>query len=118
MKPEDIITITSDTIDLSTFTIDYNNMNTMSGTFNGVTYSDLSSTESNGITLKEGADITIGDRSLLKTLDTIAERLAILETNTKLEKEFEELRNLGDQYRKLEAELKDKMKTWNILSTG
>lgn len=70
-----------------------------------------------GIKMEEGCDIKVGDRSLLKTLDAIYERLAILETNSKLEAEFNELRDLGDQYRKLEADLKEKMVTWSALAS-
>lgn len=70
-----------------------------------------------GIKMEEGCDIKVGDRSLLKTLDAIYERLAILETNSKLEAEFNELRDLGDQYRKLEADLKEKMVTWSVLAS-
>ena len=72
---------------------------------------------STGIEMEEGCDIKVGDRSLLKTLDAISERLAILETNGKLEAEFDELRLLGDRYRKLEAELKEKMVTWDLLAS-
>jgi len=70
-----------------------------------------------GIKMEEGCDIKVGDRSLLKTLDAIYERLAILETNSKFEAEFDELRDLGDQYRKLEADLKEKMVTWSALAS-
>jgi hypothetical protein len=72
---------------------------------------------STGIEMEEGCDIKVGDRSLLKTLDAISERLAILETNGKLEAEFDELRLLGDRYRKLEVELKEKMVTWDLLAS-
>ena len=92
------------------------------GGFNGITYADISTTYKPGVTIEKGnlhlaedADIKIGERSLMKTLDTISERLAILETNSKLEAEFEELRELGDQYRQLEQELKERMVTWELL---
>ena len=115
MKPQDTFTITADTIDLSNIEIDYNGI---TGGYNGITYTDLTA----GIQIKEGNleiadgyDIKIGGRSMLATLDTIAQRLAMLETNKELEQEFEELRALGDQYRKLEAELKQRMQTWDLL---
>jgi len=117
MKPEDTITITADTIDLDSFTIDHN---ALTGGYNGITYTDFS--PKSGIQIKEGDleiadgyDIKIGGRSVLATLDTIAQRLAMLETNKELEQELEELRALGDQYRKLEAELKQRMATWDLL---
>ena len=45
----------------------------------------------------------------------IEERLNILHPNTKLEEEWEELRALGEQYRKLEQHIKDKQATWDKL---
>ena len=110
-------------IDLSD--IDYSmtlDTSTFSGGFNGITYADISNSYNSGVTIQKGnlqlnedADIKIGERSLIKTLDTISERLAILETNSKLEAEFAELRNLGNQYRQLEQELKERMVTWELL---
>lgn len=63
----------------------------------------------------ENADIDINGVSLKQTLLDIQSRLAMLTPNPTLEKEWEELKELGDQYRKLEQEIKDKMKTWDIL---
>ena len=101
---------------LSNYTI------TLDSGFNGITYTDVSNSYNSGVTrqkgnlqLNEDADIKIGERSLIKTLDTISERLAILETNSKLEAEFAELRDLGNQYRQLEQELKERMVTWELL---
>ena len=95
---------------------------TLDSGFNGITYSDISNSYNSGVTIQKGnlqlnedADIKIGERSLIKTLDTISERLAILETNSKLEAEFAELRDLGNQYRQLEQELKERMVTWELL---
>ena len=95
---------------------------TLDSGFNGITYTDVSNCYNSGVTIKQGnlqldenADIKIGERSLIKTLDTISERLAILETNSKLEAEFSELRDLGNQYRQLEQELKERMVTWELL---
>ena len=117
MKPQDTFTITADTIDLTNIEIDHN---ALTGSYNGITYTDFHPKA--GIQIKEGNleiadgyDIKIGGRSVLATLDTIAQRLAMLETNKELEQEFEELRALGDQYRKLEAELKQRMATWDLL---
>ena len=116
-------TYTIGNIDLSD--IDYSitlDTSTFSGGFNGITYSDISNSYNSGVTIQKGnlqlnedADIKIGERSLIKTLDTISERLAILETNSKLEAEFAELRDLGNQYRQLEQELKERMVTWELL---
>jgi len=48
-------------------------------------------------------------------MQRVEQRLAILTPDTRLEEEWEELRALGDQYRKLEKEINDRMKTFNIL---
>ena len=63
----------------------------------------------------EGADIEVNGWSLTDAIQKIEERLNILHPNTKLEAEWEELRALGDQYRKLEQHIKDKQATWDKL---
>lgn len=63
----------------------------------------------------EGADIEINGESMIGMLKKIEERLNILTPNTKLEEEWEELRELGEQYRKLEQHIKDKQSTWDKL---
>jgi len=63
----------------------------------------------------ENADILINGKSLLSTLTHIESRLAILTVCPELENQFEELRQLGDQYRELEKQLQQNMQTWNIL---
>jgi len=62
------------------------------------------------------ADIEINGESLIDMLKAIEQRLNILKPNEELESEWEELKALGDQYRKLEAQIQDKMKTWNAIS--
>jgi hypothetical protein len=62
-----------------------------------------------------GADIEINGESLIGMLRRIEERLNILTPNSKLESEWEELRALGEQYRKLEQYIKDKQATWDRL---
>lgn len=65
----------------------------------------------------DDADIQIGEVSLKKFMEDVSMRLNIMQPNTKLEKDWEELRKLGDQYRQLEKELIEKAKVWNILKT-
>jgi hypothetical protein len=62
------------------------------------------------------ADIEINGESLVDMLKTIEQRLNILCPNPELESEWEELRQLGDAYRKLEDQIQAKMKTWNAIS--
>lgn len=63
----------------------------------------------------ENADIIINGTSLIQTLKHIEDRLNILRPNPKLEAEWDELQELGKQYRKLEAELMEKQRMWEIL---
>jgi hypothetical protein len=63
----------------------------------------------------EGADIEVNGWSLIDAIQKIEERLNILHPNEKLEEEWEELRALGEQYRKLEQHIKDKQATWDKL---
>ena len=62
------------------------------------------------------ADIEVNGESLLGMLKTIERRLNILRPNESLESEWAELKTLGDAYRKLEADIEAKMKTWDIIS--
>jgi hypothetical protein len=125
--------IDSSTIDLSdSYTIDNNMTQTWpsmvytSDTImsSGISGSMLQSNEftnstitinTNGIEMQPGTDIVIGGQSLMKTLDVINERLAILQPNTQLESEWEELKELGERYREMEQDLLEKARVWGIL---
>jgi hypothetical protein len=63
----------------------------------------------------EGADIEINGISLLKTMQEIQSRLNLLQPNTALEAEWEELFELGKKYRALEQQIKEKQATWDKL---
>ena len=63
----------------------------------------------------DDADLIINGKSLVDTLQALEERLNILVPNQELEQEWKELKKLGDKYRKLEAELKEKAKMWTVL---
>lgn len=63
----------------------------------------------------ENADIVINGESLVAMLKRIEERMNILSVNHGLEEEWEELRALGEQYRQLEQQIVEKMKTWDKL---
>jgi len=60
-------------------------------------------------------DIKLNGKSLDETLTRIEERLAILHPNIKLEKKWEKLKELGKQYRALEADILEKEKIIEIL---
>lgn len=62
----------------------------------------------------EGADIEINGVSLMEILQ---ERLNVMIPNPELEKEWNELKELGDQYRALEAKLKEQGEMWAKLKS-
>jgi hypothetical protein len=51
----------------------------------------------------------------MSTPSIIKERLNYLQVNPELEAEWLELKQLGDQYRKLEQHIRDKQATWSRL---
>jgi hypothetical protein len=61
------------------------------------------------------ADVEINGISLLKTMQQIQSRLNLLQPNSALEAEWEELYALGKKYRALEQQIKDKQATWDRL---
>ena len=64
-----------------------------------------------------GADIDINGKSLKNWMEKVEERLNILTPNPELEKEWDELRRLGERYRKLEKKCKEKAEVWNKLKS-
>lgn len=64
----------------------------------------------------EDADIEINGVSLKQTLEDIQQRLAILQPNAELEKEFKELREIRQQYMQLERNLIEKKEMWDTLN--
>jgi hypothetical protein len=63
----------------------------------------------------ENADIEVNGWSLVAAVKRIEARLDLFQPNPELESEWEELRSLGEQYRALEQQLKDKQATWDRL---
>ena len=83
-------------------------------TTTGTTSSPWAYNPSSKITLEGAdADIEINGVSLWTTMQEIANRLNIMQTNPELEVEWKELRELGERYRKLEQHIKDKQATWD-----
>ena len=64
----------------------------------------------------DDADIEINGISLKQTLEDIQQRMAILQPNPELEKEFKELREIRQQYIKLERNLLEKKEMWDTLN--
>jgi hypothetical protein len=72
-----------------------------------------SATQSGTMELKgDNADILVNGRSLMDAIDALEQRLNILVPNPELEKEWDELRELGDRYRELERLCKEKGDMW------
>ena len=59
--------------------------------------------DQDGIDLKEGADIKIGNRSLVKFMETLEERLAILQPDPEKLEQFAALKAAYEHYKLLEA---------------
>ena len=64
----------------------------------------------------EDADIIINGKSLNTVIADIEKRLNILQVNPELEAQWQELRELGDQYRELETRLLEKKQVWDKLN--
>ena len=72
------------------------------------------SSQPTGTTGTLHAKDVILDGVSLKTI--LEERLNILVPNPELEKEWAELKQLGDKYRQVEADLKEKARMWKALN--
>jgi len=110
-------TITLDSSMFTTGSITSPYTYTTSGT-SGYTLSSNPSTvhiDADGLTMKEGADIVVGGKSLTQAIEKIEERLAILKPNTELESRWEQLKELRNQYIELERDLLEKEKIMKIL---
>jgi hypothetical protein len=63
----------------------------------------------------EKADIRINGKSMNKWMEQVEQRLNILTPNPELEKEWDDLRRLGERYRKLEKKCQEKARMWEAL---
>ena len=61
------------------------------------------------------ADIRINGKSMTAWMERVEQRLNILTPNAELEKEWDDLRRLGERYRKLEKKCKEKALMWETL---
>jgi len=61
------------------------------------------------------ADIKINGKSMTAWMEQVEQRLNILTPNPELEKEWDDLRRLGERYRKLEKKCQDKALMWEAL---
>ena len=63
------------------------------------------------------ADIDINGKSMRVWMEQVEQRLNMLTPNPKLEKEWDDLRKLGERYRKLEKKCKEKAEVWKKLKS-
>ena len=98
----------------------WQNLNTITGTSvnigSSITDYNMKVEQSGQIDIKgEKADIRINGKSMNKWMEQVEQRLNILTPNPELEKEWDDLRRLGERYRKLEKKCQDKAKMWEAL---
>jgi hypothetical protein len=60
-------------------------------------------------------DVRVRGRSLAEFMEQVEQRLNILQPNPELEREWDELRELGERYRELEQRCTEKSEMWNRL---
>ena len=99
----------------------YQNLNTITGTsvnslISGGNDYNMKVEPSGQIDIRgEKADIRINGKSMNKWMEQVEQRLNILSPNPELEKEWDDLRRLGERYRKLEKKCQEKAKMWEAL---
>ena len=63
----------------------------------------------------QNADIKINGKSMKTWMEAVEERLNILTPNPEMEKDWDELQELGERYRALEKQCKEKAQMWAAL---
>jgi len=63
----------------------------------------------------ENADIKMNGKSMKAWMEKVEERLNILTPNPELEKDWDDLRRLGQRYRALEKKCREKAQMWEAL---
>lgn len=63
----------------------------------------------------KNADIEINGKSMTAWMEKVEQRLNILSPNPELEKDWDNLRRLGERYRKLEKKCQEKAQMWEAL---
>lgn len=86
--------------------LDWSNLTISTGSTSSITQAGVM--ELHG----ENADVKVNGRSLMDAIDALEQRLNILVPNPELEAEWDELRELGERYRELERQCKEKGDMW------
>lgn len=79
-----------------------------------ISYNDRSTLSVSGDADVAG-DVRVKGRSLAEFMQQVEQRLNILQPNPELEREWDELRELGERYRELEQQCKEKGEMWKKL---
>ena len=112
---EDTITLTN-TLNNISISSPYTVTGAIGTNFSNAIWAGTSNPTSAKIQLDgEGADITVRGWSLVDAVKRIEERLGLYQPNPELEREWEDLRALAEQYRQLEQHIKDKQATFDRL---
>jgi hypothetical protein len=91
-------------------TINNAGLNTSIGTY--------SWTQSSGVVKIDAQDIEVNGRSVLATLTRIEQQLGILDPDLNLEDEWQELKKIGEEYRKKHEHIQSKLATFNRLKSN
>ena len=115
LPDDDVITVTAGgTVGMSTTGLLSNGPYTVSSTWSNISTTGTYPSGTLRLT-GDDADIDINGVSLTETLRAIQDRLAILRPNAELESRWQELRDLREQYQRLEAEIREKEQAWSLL---
>jgi len=82
---------------------------------NGTSISDPSLKVNQGGKIQmqgQNADIEINGKSMKAWMEQVEERLNILTVNPDMEKDWDDLRRLGERYKKLEKKCREKARMW------
>lgn len=93
---------------------------TTTGTTNPYTITGAGTKVEQGGTIKlqgKNADIDINGKSMTAWMEKVEERLNILTPNPEMEKDWDDLRRLGERYRKLEKKCQEKADMWKKLKS-
>ena len=119
-----------DNLDFSSSGVNWNDLlsTTVTTGTGGYTFNDITTSVTPWITTTDGTstlsvtgdadvggDIRVKGRSLAEFMDSVEQRLNILRPNPQLEFEWDQLRELGEQYRALELQLQEKAQMWAAL---
>lgn len=100
---------------VTTGTGGYTFNNIATGATPWITTTDGTSTLSVSGDADIGGDVRVKGRSLAEFMESVEQRLNMLRPNPRLEQEWDQLRELGEQYRALEQQLLEKERMWQTL---